>query len=224
MEKISKLIIIAIFASVAGAFLLNGCAGSGNTLTAGILNSSPTPPANQANGNGNVSNANAANVTANSSSQSNKVLKKEFVLGKDSLDAEYGEVPFNHDTHAFQKYSPDGNSVIGCVECHHTDQPVSNLKPPLKTSEREVVLTFEVWKASDKKVSECRACHFQEGNVPDGKEMPVANNKELHNANAYHLNCNICHDEAAKLRPDLKKKPGFATGAKADCKICHKPA
>ncbi|MEO7659088.1 MAG: hypothetical protein ABIV48_05690, partial [Pyrinomonadaceae bacterium] len=134
-----------------------------------------------------------------------------------------------HDNHAFKNYSPDGKTVVGCVECNHTDQPKSALKPPLFTSERDATLTFESWKASTQKVNECRFCHFQDGIVPDGKEMPSAKytdggkttTKDLTNELAYHLNCNTCHDAAFKLRPDLKKKPGFATSK--DCTICHKP-
>jgi hypothetical protein len=145
-------------------------------------------------------------------------MKKKFVLGQDSL-SEYGEAPFDHDTHAFGKYNPAGDAVVGCVECHHTDQPKSAMKPPLVTSERDVVLTFETWQASNQKVNECRACHFQDGNVPEGKVMPTANGKDLNNELAYHINCNTCHDAAFKLRPELKKKPGFATSK--DCTICH---
>jgi cytochrome c553 len=153
-------------------------------------------------------------------------IPKTFTLAKDSL-SEYGEVTFNHENHASLMYSPDGKSVMGCVECHHTDQPKSALKPPLSTSERDVALTMEVFKGSAQKVSECRACHFQDGNVPDGKTMPSATYKDgeksttktLTNELAYHINCNACHDAAAKLRPELKKKPGFATSK--DCNICH---
>src|SRR5688572_3516620 len=76
-----------------------------------------------------------------------KVQPKEVVLGKDSQSDKYGEVPFNHETHSLKKYSPDGNSVITCVDCHHTDQPAASLKPPLKTSERDVVLTTEALQA-----------------------------------------------------------------------------
>jgi hypothetical protein len=159
----------------------------------------------------------------------NKMIPKTFTLGTDS-QSEYGEVAFNHENHAFMKYSPDGTAVMGCVECHHTDQPKSALKPPLLTSERDVTMTFETWKASSQKVSDCRACHFQDGNVPEGKEMPKATytdtgksvTKALNNQLAYHINCNTCHDAAVKVRPDLKKKPGFATGK--DCAICHKTA
>jgi cytochrome c553 len=96
------------------------------------------------------------------------------------------------------------------------------------TSERDVTMTFEVWKASSQKVTDCRACHFQDGNVPEGKTMPKATytdagkstTKDMNNQLAYHINCNTCHDAAAKLRPELKKKPGFATSK--DCAVCHK--
>ena len=44
--------------------------------------------------------------------------------------------------------------------------------------------------------------------------------KELNSENAYHINCNTCHDAAFAIRPELKKKAGFATGK--DCTICHK--
>ena len=147
-----------------------------------------------------------------------KKIPKSFVLGKDSL-SEYGEVPFDHDTHAFKTYSPDGKSVVGCVECHHTDQPKSALKPPLVTSERDVVLTMDVFQKVDAKGLDMPSCHFQEGNVPDGKEMPTAGGKNLNNELAYHINCNTCHDAAFKVRPELKGKKGFATSK--DCLVCH---
>ncbi len=154
-------------------------------------------------------------------------IPKTFTLAKDSL-SEYGEVAFNHDNHAFKNYSPDGKSPMGCVECHHTDQPKSALKPPDVTSERNVTLTMDIWKTTTQKVSECRACHFQDGNVPDGKTMPTATftdggkttAKDMNNQLAFHINCNTCHDAAFKLRPELKSKPGFATSK--DCSTCHK--
>jgi len=120
-----------------------------------------------------------ANTAANppTAAAGDKKITKSFVLSKDSL-SEYGEAKFDHETHAEGKYSPDGTSVVGCVECHHTDQPKSALKPPLLTSERNVVLTMETWKASTQKVNECRSCHFQDGNVPDGKTMPTATYSE----------------------------------------------
>src|SRR5215470_13564143 len=78
-----------------------------------------------------------------------KTQPNEVALSKDSQSDKYGEVPFNHENHATKKYSPDGQSVLTCVECHHTDQPAANLKAPLKTSERDVVLTAENLNAAD---------------------------------------------------------------------------
>ena len=168
-----------------------------------------------------------AKPTPPAAAASDKTIQKSFVLSKDSV-SEYGESPFDHENHAFKNYSPDGKSQLACIECHHTDQPKSALKPPLKTSERDVTMTFETWKASSQKVSSCRECHFQDGNVPEDKTMPSATyteggksvTKDLNNELAYHINCNTCHDAAAAARPDLKKKPGVA-GSK-DCTICHK--
>src|SRR6478736_9255772 len=80
-----------------------------------------------------------------------KTQPKEVTLDKDSQSDKYGEVPFNHENHSTKKYSPDGQSMLTCVECHHTDQPPGGLKPPLKTSERPVVLTAEVITAADSK-------------------------------------------------------------------------
>lgn len=157
--------------------------------------------------------------------KASKVQPKEMVLSKDSQSDKYGEVPFNHETHSLKPYSPDGQSVLTCVECHHTDQPAANLKAPLKTSEREVVLTTEVLAAADSKpVKSCRACHLQAGD--DSAEMPEIQYPDkpaptkLNNEVAYHLNCNVCHDKAIAARPALKGKiPGSN-----DCIPCHKPA
>jgi len=154
-----------------------------------------------------------------------KTQPKEVVLGKDSQSDKYGEVAFNHENHSIKKYSPDGQSVLTCVECHHTDQPAASLKPPLKTSERAVVLTTEALAAADAKgVKKCRACHLQAGD--DSAPMPAVQYPDkpaptkLNNEVAYHLNCNVCHDKAIAARPALKGKlPGSN-----DCVPCHKPA
>lgn len=223
MKKSAKLVVVSIFGLVGLALLLNSSSSfSANFTALAKALVTPTPP--------------AANTTAQPAQPaqkpatppvSDKKITKSFTLAKDSL-SEYGEVAFDHETHAEKMYSPDGKSVVGCVECHHTDQPKSAMKPPLVTSEREVALTMATYQASNQKVSECRACHFQDGNVPDGKTMPSAtytdggksSTKDLNNELAYHINCNTCHDAAVKLRPELKKKPGFA--ASKDCTICHK--
>ena len=223
MKNSAKLIAIAVF----GVFVLGLVltrVGATDIGTSGAP--TPTPPV------ANVKPANtAANTAANSApakpAAGGKTIPKSFTLGKDSL-SEYGEVAFNHDNHAFLKYSPDGTSVMACTECHHTDQPKSALKPPLTLSERNEALTIELFQTTTQKVSECRACHFQDGNVPEGKTMPTAiyteggksKTKEMTNELSYHINCNVCHDAAFKARPELKKKPGFATTK--DCTICHK--
>jgi cytochrome c553 len=215
MKNITKLMVIGIFAFAAVCLLINNSISQNGTIVSAQTDVKPTPtPTPFA-------------PKTETPKTGDSTIPKTFTLGKDSL-SEYGEVAFNHETHAFQKYSPDGKTVVGCVECHHTDQPKSALKPPLLTSERDLILTIETFQKSSQKVSLCRACHFQEGSVPDDKEMPVATykegdketTKELNSELAYHINCNTCHDAAAKLRPELKKKPGFATTK--DCTICHK--
>jgi hypothetical protein len=153
-----------------------------------------------------------------------KTQPKEVVLSKDSQSDKYGEVPFNHENHSVKMYSPDGKSVLACVECHHTDQPPAGLKPPLKTSERAVLLTAAVLQAADAKaVKSCRACHLQAGD--DSAALPAVQYPDkpaatkLTNEIAYHINCNLCHDKAIAARPALKGKvPGSN-----DCLPCHKP-
>jgi hypothetical protein len=166
----------------------------------------------------------ASGIATSTQEQSSKVQPKEVVLAKDSQSDKYGEVAFSHTNHATKNYSVDGKSVIACVECHHTDQPKANLKPPLSTSERDVVLTAAV--LDDPKsapVKTCRACHLQAGD--DSKPLPTVmypgqtTPVKLNNEIAYHNNCNTCHDAAIKARPDLKGKiPGTN-----DCAKCHKP-
>lgn len=153
-----------------------------------------------------------------------KVQPKEVTLGKDSQSDKYGEVPFNHENHSIKNYNPEGTAVIACTECHHTDQPASALKAPLKTSERDAVLTTALLGAADSKpVKSCRVCHLQAGDdsapMPSvtypGKTAPT----KLTNEVAYHMNCNLCHDKAISARPALKGKlPGSN-----DCLPCHKP-
>lgn len=167
----------------------------------------------------------ANHLTLQDIPKESKVQPKEVVLSKDSQSDKYGEVPFNHENHSIKLYSPDGKSVLKCVECHHTDQPAAALVAPLKTSERNVALTTEeLAKAEAKPVKSCRTCHLQAGDdsaeIPSvtyaGKTTPT----KLTNEIAYHMNCNLCHDKALAARPALKGKvPGSN-----DCLPCHKPA
>jgi len=154
-----------------------------------------------------------------------KTQPKEVALSKDSQSDKYGEVPFNHENHTTKKYSVDGSTVLTCVECHHTDQPPTGLKAPLKTSERAVVLTAAVLEAADAKpVKSCRACHLQAGDdsatIPSVQYPDKPAPTKLTNEVAFHINCNICHDRAIAARPALK---GKAPGSN-DCIPCHKPA
>lgn len=171
-----------------------------------------------------IAGTNSRLSSAQTAEKESKTQPKEVVLGKDSQSDKYGEVAFNHENHATKNYSIDGKSVISCVECHHTDQPPADLKPPLKTSERAVVLTTASLAAADSKpVKTCRACHLQAGD--DSAPLPTITYPDkpaptkLNNEVGYHLNCNICHDKAIAARPSLKGKlPGSA-----DCLPCHKP-
>lgn len=229
MKNLTKLVIVLFFGSAAAFVFLNGPERS-PSLAQVAGRPTPTPPAANANVNANNRvNANSGgNVATPAPPGGDKNIPKSFTLGKDS-QSEDGEVSFDHETHASKMYSPDGKSAIGCIECHHTDQPKSALKPPLATSESNVVLTLESWRVSAQKVKECRSCHFQSGNVPENATLPTATytergkqvTKDLNNELAYHINCNTCHDAAAKLRPELKGRPGFSTST--DCKTCHRP-
>lgn len=171
-----------------------------------------------------VAGSNSRRSYAQTPDKESKTQPKEVVLGKDSQSDKYGEVPINHETHSTKPYNPDGKTVLTCVECHHTDQPAADLKPPLKTSERTVVLTTASLAAADAKpVKKCRTCHLQAGDdsapmptvtYPD-KPAPTKLNNEISN----HNNCNICHDKAIAARPALKGKIPGST----DCLPCHKP-
>ena len=168
--------------------------------------------------------SNAWLSSAQNPEMQSKTQPKEYVLAKDSQSDKYGEVAFNHENHTTKMYSIDGKSVITCGECHHTDLPPANLKPPLKTSERAVVLTAASLAAADAKpVKTCRVCHLQAGD--DSTPIPTVTYADkpaptkLTNEIAYHTNCNVCHDKAIAARPALKGKiPGSA-----DCLFCHKP-
>src|SRR5437016_14673695 len=155
-----------------------------------------------------------ASISRRVTPEESKTQPKEVTLDKDSQSDKYGEVPFNHDNHTTKNYSVDGKSAIACTECHHTDQPASALKPPLKTSERDVVLTTALLQAADSKaVKTCRTCHWQVGD--DSKQIPTVTYMgkptptKMTNEVAYHKTCNICHDQAIAARSALTGKvPG----------------
>lgn len=236
MKNTAKLIVAGVFALGAlFGFLSSDRFSRTGAAVFSHAAASPTPPQNtNTSTSSNVTNKLAVNsasspapVAANtvsntataSTSTGSKKITKNFTLGQNSM-TEHGDVAFNHENHAYKKYSADGKSVVGCVECHHTDQPAKAMKAPLVTSERDEILTDAVYQKSSQKVSTCRSCHFQDGEVLDGKTMPVLGDSDLNNQVAYHQNCNVCHDAAARLRPAVKKTAGFATTS--DCTTCHK--
>jgi cytochrome c553 len=168
---------------------------------------------------------NAARTSASFSQEIPKEGKeqpKKVKLDTDSLDDKWGEVAFDHETHTLKNYTPDGKTVGTCVECHHTDQPKENCKPPLVTSERIVVLTAEVLKdAAAGPVKMCRGCHLQAGD--ESKPLPVITKDgkqlKIDNEVAYHTNCFACHDAAIKARPDLTTK--ISGSDPKGCVKCH---
>ena len=128
----------------------------------------------------------------------------------------------SHETHSVKKYNPDGAGITPCTFCHHTDQPKENLKAPLTTSERNVVLTAEVLKdAAATPVKTCRSCHLQAGD--DSKQLPVITKDgkqvKMDNENAYHVNCFECHDAAIKAKPELAAK--ISGSDPKGCGKCH---
>ena len=153
--------------------------------------------------------------SASLTAQGGQAPKDEYKLSTDSKKdkAKSIAVTFSHVNHSTKNYSVDGTKLIGCAECHHTDQPASEAAkhPPLKSAypaDRTVTLTAETAKdAKTPKVETCRACHAQEGDKPklleaipevtyEGDTDPTV----LTNEEAYHRNCNTCHDEATAKR------------------------
>jgi cytochrome c553 len=155
--------------------------------------------------------------------------QKTYVLSKDSKNPKGAPVPFNHETHSTKNYNIDGTAPIGCVECHHTDQPAAEAakRPPLKTAhpaDRTTTLTADLLSkdAAAPDVLSCRACHEQEGKKPRllAENPPVTYEGDtdptiLNNEEAYHRNCNTCHDLAVEKRPALK------IPTSQQCTQCH---
>src|SRR5215212_11911603 len=152
-------------------------------------------------------------ASASLAAQGRQAPKDEYKLSTDSKKdkAKSISVPFSHVNHSTKNYSVDGTKPIGCVECHHTDQPAAEAAkhPPLKSAhptDRTVTLTAETAKdAKTPQVQTCRACHAQEGDKPklleaipevtyEGDTDPTV----LDNEQAYHRNCNGCHDAAVE--------------------------
>lgn len=134
-----------------------------------------------------------------------------------------GPSRFTHVQHATKNYSVDGKSKIGCVECHHTDAPAAALKPPYKTSQRNVMLEAATLNdANAGPVYACRACHTPVGMKPKLLEaLPPVSEPEspdplVTSKVAYHFNCIPCHQNANTF-------PGRTPVSRApdECSSCH---
>jgi hypothetical protein len=171
--------------------------------------------------------------------QSTAEPTKPIILAKDSEDAKNGEMKkeaaFDHAKHSTDaSYSVDGKAAVGCAECHHTDQPKAPAgQEYLKKLERTEMLTSEGLKKSTQAVKSCRVCHFQASAEPTDEYPPdsityakgsgkAATKDKILNDEAYHLNCNTCHDQALKNK--TRAKPAKAPAACADCHVQKKPS
>jgi cytochrome c553 len=163
----------------------------------------------------------------NGSAQDGRKPKDEVVLGP---YAKLGGVKFSHVDHVTKNRSVDGTKPIACVECHHTAQPASEVvKNPLhKTAfpaDRTTTLTADLFEKDPNAppVTACTDCHARAGTkpkllpeIPTIKIEGVAEPVVLDNQQAFHRNCNSCHDDVAKTGrastgPTSKK-----------CVACHK--
>jgi hypothetical protein len=118
-----------------------------------------------------------------------------------------GAVSFSHTNHTTKNRNIEGTASIGCIECHHTSQPASEVAkhPPLKTAwppDRTTTLTLEDLKdPKTPNVIGCRSCHARSGETP--KVLPAIPTMKsenstamitLTNQQAFHRECAGCHD------------------------------
>ena len=168
-------------------------------------------------------------VTRDASAQEKKI-PDVIVLAKES---KLGQVTFNHLKHISEKRSPDGNSQLACVDCHHTAQPAAEAvkHPPHKTAfpaDRTTTLTAELLEKDPATVvNVCTDCHARTDQkpkllpeIPSVKFEGAAEATVMTNQQAFHHNCGTCHDEVVKTRPALDPAP--PTSKK--CTACHKKA
>ncbi len=228
MKKSAKLIVILGF-SLGVLFIFLSNSNFAGTGLAGFPQASQTPTPSVTQGTPNVTGSSTLQPSQTtipsksptiSAANSKTSVNASPAVNKDlctlNENGEEGVVRFDHDSHAFiASYSADGISPAGCVVCHHTD------KPP----ERSAAMTFALWKdwkGIEKKVKNCKDCHFPLNDIPEGKEMLVFKGKDYDNETAYHENCTVCHAQAA-LRPAFKPKSGFVTKISGkECGSCHR--
>lgn len=248
-----------VLAAIFGYLLLTFACNSSSPQQSALINTTPTPAASNtaATNTANVSTANTNTAAASTPASTNanphavdidgKALPDEstteptkpIILAKDSEDAKNGEMKkeaaFDHAKHStLANYSVDGKTVVGCAECHHTDQPKAPAgQAYLKKFERTEMLTSEQLKKSNQAVKSCRVCHFSASQEPTDEYPPdsitydkatgkAATKDKIFNDEAYHLNCNGCHDQALKNK--TRAKPAKAPQACADCHVQKVPS
>lgn len=242
------IVLVAVF----GYLLLTFACNTASPQQSALVNATPTPAAASNTNAAAPANTPAASTSASANSnphavdidgkalpdQSTTEPTKPIILSKDSEDAKNGEMKkeaaFDHVKHSTDaSYSVDGKTVIGCADCHHTDQPKAPAgQEYLKRFERTEMLTSEQLKKSNQPVKSCRVCHLSASQEPTDDFPPdsitydkstgkAATKDKIFNDEAYHLNCNICHDQALKNK--TRAKPAKAPQACADCHIQKKP-
>jgi hypothetical protein len=140
-----------------------------------------------------------------------------------------GAVTFSHTNHVTKNRNVEGTGPMACTECHHTEQPASEVSkhPPLKTAwpaDRTQTLTADLLKeANAPGVISCRDCHARTGEKPKiWPEIPQIKSESgtaiitLNNQQAFHRNCAGCHDEVVKTRT------GVNAPTSQKCVSCHK--
>ena len=150
-----------------------------------------------------------------------------YMLG---AEAKLGVVSFSHVNHVTKNRNLEGTAPMACIECHHTAQPASEVAkhPPLKTAwpaDRTTTLTVDLFEKDPTapEMAVCRDCHSRTDTKPKLlPELPQIKLEEgtalitLNNQQAYHRNCNGCHDAIVKSRKDVNPP----TSKK--CVACHK--
>ncbi len=251
-----KIVLVAVFSCLLLTF---ACTTHTSQHTSALVNATPSPTtSNTANANtpatANTANTNTAapataatNTNPHAVDIDGKALPDEstieptklILLSMDSEDAKNGplkrEAAFDHVKHSVDaNYSIDGKAVVGCADCHHTDQPKAPAgQDYLKMFKRTEMLTSEQLKKSNQPVQTCRVCHLQASAEPTDEYPPdsityakdsgkAATKDKIDNEEAYHLNCNTCHDLALKNK--ARAKPAKAPQACADCHVQKKPS
>lgn len=250
-----------VSAAVFSCLLLTFACNTSSTPTSALLSPTPSPAtgntSSTANSNAPASvNTNAVAAATPAAAAANgaqsahavdidgKVIPDEsatqplrpIILAKDSesKDGELKkEAAFDHVKHSIDpKYSVDGKAVVGCADCHHTDQPKAPAgQDYLKKFERKEVLTTAELEKSKQPVKSCRVCHLQASAEPTDEYPPdsitytkesgkAATKDKITNEEGYHLNCNTCHDQAAKNKS--RATPAKAPQACADCHVQKK--